>query len=113
MAWEDSEAIFKAYPTVEKINHDGEKPGCYDASDNLVTIDQSLVDAARTEIDKTKYQIDRVGGKGDVKVGTYYAEIGDQLDLLWHAIDADADLKSKFSAFYNSIKAVKDANPKP
>jgi hypothetical protein len=33
--------------------------------------------------------------------------------MLWHAIDADADLKSKFSAFYNSIKAVKDANPKP
>ena len=28
-------------------------------------------------------------------------------------IDADSDLKVKFSAFYNSIKAVKDANPKP
>ena len=41
------------------------------------------------------------------------APVGDQLDLLWHAIDADADLKGKFSAFYNSIKAVKDANPKP
>jgi uncharacterized protein YicC (UPF0701 family) len=42
-----------------------------------------------------------------------YPPIVDQLDMLWHAIDADADLKSKFSAFYNSIKAVKDANPKP
>ena len=42
-----------------------------------------------------------------------YPAIGDQLDLLWHAIDADSDLKVKFSAFYNSIKAVKDANPKP
>ena len=42
-----------------------------------------------------------------------YPLLGDQLDLLWHAIDADADLKSKFSAFYNSIKAVKDANPTP
>lgn len=44
---------------------------------------------------------------------TAYPAIGDQLDLLWHAIDADTDLKSKFSAFYNSIKEVKDANPKP
>ena len=42
-----------------------------------------------------------------------YPSLPEQLDLLWHAIDADTDLKSKFSAFYNSIKAVKDANPKP
>ena len=43
-----------------------------------------------------------------------YPSIQEQLDLLWHAIDDDdADLKSKFSAFYNSIKEVKDANPKP
>ena len=42
-----------------------------------------------------------------------YDTLPNQLDLLWHAIDADADLKVKFSAFYNSIKAVKDANPKP
>ena len=42
-----------------------------------------------------------------------YDTLPNQLDLLWHAIDADADLKSKFSAFYNSIKEVKDANPKP
>ena len=55
-----------------------------------------------------KYKIDRT-----YSGSTTYAPIGDQLDLLWHAIDADADLKGKFSAFYNSIKAVKDANPKP
>tara|TARA_A100000171_G_C2001215_1_gene81909 strand:- start:41 stop:307 length:267 start_codon:yes stop_codon:yes gene_type:complete len=42
-----------------------------------------------------------------------YPLIGDQLDLLWHAIDADSDLKVKLSGFYNAIKAVKDANPKP
>tara|TARA_Y100000114_G_C11544594_1_gene224241 strand:- start:274 stop:540 length:267 start_codon:yes stop_codon:yes gene_type:complete len=42
-----------------------------------------------------------------------YPAIGDQLDLLWHAIDADADLKTKLAGFYNAIKAVKDANPKP
>ena len=42
-----------------------------------------------------------------------YPSIGEQLDLLWHAIDADADLKVKLAGFYNAIKAVKDANPKP
>ena len=111
MAWEDSEAIFKAYPTVTKINHDGGEPGCYDASDNLVTIDQTLVDAARTEIDKTKYQIDRVGGKGDVKVGTHYAEIGDQLDMLYK--DIVAGKLDTTGTWATHIKAVKDANPKP
>ena len=42
-----------------------------------------------------------------------YPALGEQLDLLWHAIDADADLKVKLASFYNAIKTVKDANPKP
>ena len=42
-----------------------------------------------------------------------YPQIGDQLDLLFHAIEADTDLKTKFADFYNAIKAVKDAYPKP
>jgi len=42
-----------------------------------------------------------------------YPAIGEQLDLLFHAINADADLKVKLAGFYNAIKAVKDANPKP
>ena len=42
-----------------------------------------------------------------------YPNIGEQLDLLWHAIDADADLKVKLAGFYNAIKTVKDSNPKP
>ena len=42
-----------------------------------------------------------------------YPQVGEQLDLLWHAIDADTDLKTKLAGFYNAIKTVKDANPKP
>ena len=41
-----------------------------------------------------------------------YPDIGDQLDMLYHAIDSDSDLKTKFSSFYTSIKAVKDKYPK-
>ena len=102
----DMEAIFKAYAgTVTAIDS---AEGCFDANGNKVTIDQTKVDAARIELDKLKYRTDRT-----ISGSTTYSSVGDQLDLLWHAIDADADLKSKFSAFYNSIKAVKDANPKP
>jgi hypothetical protein len=42
-----------------------------------------------------------------------YPKIGDQLDMLYHAIDADETLKTQFADFYNAIKAVKDNNPKP
>ena len=41
-----------------------------------------------------------------------YPSITEQLDLIWHAIDADEDLKVKFATFYDAIKAVKDNNPK-
>ena len=42
-----------------------------------------------------------------------YPRIQDQLDMLWHAIDADTTLKSNYADFHTAIKAVKDANPKP
>ena len=42
-----------------------------------------------------------------------YPSIGDQLDMLWHAIDADTTLKSNYADFHTALKAVKDANPKP
>ena len=41
-----------------------------------------------------------------------YPAFGEQLDLLWHSIDADADLKVKLAGFYNAIKAIKDKYPK-
>lgn len=41
-----------------------------------------------------------------------YPAIGEQLDKLWHSIDADETLKTQFSDFYNTIKTVKDKYPK-
>lgn len=106
----DHLAIYKAYSgTVVSID-DGQ--GAFDKDGNSVTLDQSKIDAARTTLDAeaaaVKYKTDRTTNGSKT-----YPPIGDQLDLLWHAIDVDTDLKSKFSAFYNSIKEVKDANPKP
>ena len=41
-----------------------------------------------------------------------YPYIGDQLDMLWHAIDQDAELKGKYFAFHQAILAVKSKYPK-
>jgi len=40
-----------------------------------------------------------------------YPEIGEQLDLLWHAIDSGT--LDKNSDFYTKLKAIKDKYPKP
>ena len=105
----DHDAIRKAYPDAVTID-DG--AGAFKADGSQITLVQSDIDAARTTLNAealaVKYKTDRT-----TDGSTTYASYGDQLDLLWHAIDADSDLKVKFSAFYNSIKAVKDANPKP
>ena len=42
-----------------------------------------------------------------------YPEIGEQLDLIFHAIDADSDLKTKFATWHTHIAAVKAKYPKP
>jgi hypothetical protein len=105
----DHAAIIRAYPNAAIVD-DG--LGAMDKDGKSITLEQSKIDAARVTLDAEaaaiKYKTDRT-----TNGSTTYPAIGDQLDLLWHAIDADSDLKSKFSAFYNSIKKVKDANPKP
>ena len=105
----DHDAIRKAYPNAITIF---DSTGAFDKDNKSISLEQSKIDAARTTLDAEaaaiKYKTDRT-----TNGSTTYPAIGDQLDLLWHAIDADTDLKSKFSAFYNSIKEVKDANPKP
>jgi len=41
-----------------------------------------------------------------------YPSIGDQLDMLWHSIDQNTELKSKYFTFYETIKSVKVKYPK-
>ena len=41
-----------------------------------------------------------------------YPPIGDQLDMLWHSIDQDPALKTKYFHFYEAIKSVKVKYPK-
>ena len=103
----DSEAIRKAYPNAVTID-DG--TGAFDASGNSISLDQSLIDAARTTLNTeaaaVKYKTDRT-----TDGSTIYASFGDQLDMLYKDIVAGTVTTS--GTWATHIKAVKDANPKP
>ena len=66
---------------------------------------EEAIQAKQTELqaeyDALQYQRDQADS---------YPEIGDQLDMLFHAIDAGA--LDKNSEFYTTLKAVKDKYPK-
>jgi len=100
------QAIYNTHPTVVSID-DGK--GAMDANGDPVTLDQAIVitETARlqAEHDAQEYARNRQAE---------YPEIGDQLDMLWHAIDTGdwTAAKVKTTEFYTALKAVKDANPK-
>ena len=99
----DHEAIRKAYPNVVTIDDSGL---ILDASGNNISVEQSKVDAARVELDKLKYQFERVSSGS-----TIYASLGDQLDMLYK--DIVAGKLDTTGTWATHIKSVKDANPKP
>ena len=86
-------AIYALYPNVVSID---DTAGAFDAQGNKVEIDSVTVNAW---VDPEAY-----------KTARKYPSIGDQLDMLWHAIDNGT--LNKTSDFYTAIKAVKDAHPK-
>ena len=81
MAKYDHEAIYKSHPNVASIQ---DHIGCFDENGNSVTLNQSDIDAARVELDKLKYRIDRVSVASTV----HYPNIGTQLDQLYHDINS-------------------------
>ena len=106
----DHEAIYKAYAgTVVSID---DSAGAFDASGASVSLDQSKIDSARATLNAEaaaiKYQTDRTTDGAKT-----YDTIGTQLDMLFKAIDADSDLKTKFATWHTHITEVKNANPKP
>ena len=103
----DHEAIYKSYPTVVTID---DSAGAFDKDGKSVTLEQSKIDTARTELNTAaaavKYKTDRT-----TNGSTTYAPTGDQLGMLYDDIIAGKlDATGSF-AIHN--KAVKDANPKP
>ena len=83
--------------------------------DTLEWLDENVTAPTQVQIDT---EIARLQTEYDAKAyartrADAYPSIGDQLDMLWHAIDADTTLKSNYADFHTALKAVKDANPKP
>ena len=104
----DHEAIYKAYAgTVVTID---DSAGAFDKDGKSVTLEQSKIDTARTELTteaaKVKYKTDRT-----TNGSTVYSSFGDQLDMLYK--DMLAGKLDATGTWATHIKAVKDANPKP
>mgnify|MGYP003967005473 FL=1 len=68
----------------------------------------------QTEIDAEQSRLQAIYDNNQYQRDRQYAPTGDQLDMLWHSIDAgEFGDTAKQSEFYIANKAVKDANPKP
>ncbi len=91
----DHNAIRKAYPNVVTID---DATGAFDASGNKVTLVQSNIDAARVELNKLKYQEDRM---------YKYPSLQEQLDLQYW------DKKNGTNKWVEAVDKVKSDNPKP
>ena len=94
----DFEAIKKAYPNVSYIN---DLTGAFKKDGTKITIDQTLVDAARVELDKLNYQTDRQ---------PLYPPLGDFADAMYWNSKGDS---TKLEAYYAACEKVKTDNPKP
>jgi len=83
--------------------------------ENIIVHDSSIIKPTEAEVNAKIQEL-----KGTNLSSSNYAEqrknayppIGDQLDMLWHSIDKDPQLKSKYFDFYEAIKAVKVKYPK-
>ena len=92
----DHEAIIKAYPNAAVVD---DSTGAFDSSGNKITLEQSKIDTARSELNTayaaSKYQRDRAAE---------YPSVVDQLDDIYH---------NGIEAWKATIKTTKDKYPKP
>ena len=89
------QAIYALNPNIVTIHDDV----AYDANNNIVHYDAT---AAQALVANNVYKVSR---------SQEYPTIGDQLDMLWHAIDSGG--LNQTSDFYTKLKAVKTQFPKP
>jgi len=106
----DHEAIYKSHTNVVTINDD---EGAFDINGNKVTLNQSLIDDARVELNKLKYKTDRTR-PAILGISSTYPDLTEQLDQLYHDIEAGkfgADAKT--GEWFVGITSVKTTYPKP
>jgi len=98
------DALISLRPNAKFVYSDGE----------IIWNDEIETQPTELEINTklTELQADYDAKEYQRKRASEYPQIGDQLDKLWHSINADDTLKTQFADFYNTIKAVKDKYPK-
>jgi len=99
-------AILKINPNAEvSVNADDINQITWHKNTPVISNEDILAKQAelQTAYDNNKYQRDRE---------KEYPSWQDQMDMLWHSIDESAELKQKYFAFYEAIKAVKAKYPK-
>ena len=102
----DHDAIRKAYPNIVILDDSFVNYGL-DASGNKVSIVQSNVDAARVELDKLNYRMDRTNGIGTT---AGYDTITNQLDQLYHDMkDGKLGVAATTGSWFVGISSVKTA----
>ena len=92
----DHEAIRKAYPAAVTID-DG--TGAFDKDGNSITLVQSNIDTARTELNTAAAAVKYKGDRANE-----YPSVVDQLDDIYH---------NGIDAWKATIKTTKDKYPKP
>ena len=98
----DHKAIRKAYPGTVTIN---DATGAFDKDGKSISLEQSKIDTARTELDteaaKIAYQSVRQ---------PLYPSLGDFADAMYWNSKGDS---TKLEAYYAACEKVKTDNPKP
>ena len=97
----DFHAIIKAYPNACYIDETTVK----DKSDNVIEIEQSKIDAARTTLDTEAAAIAYQSTRQPL-----YPSLGDFADAMYWNSKGDS---SKLTAYYAACEKVKTDNPKP
>tara|TARA_Y100001980_G_C14168898_1_gene44715 strand:- start:40 stop:363 length:324 start_codon:yes stop_codon:yes gene_type:complete len=106
----DHEAIYKSHTNVVTIN---DELGAFDKDGNKITLNQTLIDAARVELNKQKYKLDR-SQSPILGIPNTYPLITEQLDQLYHDIESGKfGSDAKTGSWYVGISSVKSAYPKP
>ena len=99
-------AILKINPNAEvSVNADDINQITWHKNTPVISNEDILAKQAelQAEYDAKQYQRDRENE---------YPSWQDQMDMLWHSIDQNAELKQKYFDFYEAIKAVKAKYPK-
>ena len=103
-----AEAILKINPNAEVVVRGNDINTCkIEWLNGTIPIPQAVIEAKINEMANQPEQSQYAQQRRNA-----YPPIGDQLDMLWHSIDQNPELKQKYFDFYETIKQVKVKYPK-